>query len=249
MIDWGIIGVTVGFLLGLTGAGGAVIAVPLFIYLTGANISQATIYSLFAVIIGAAIGWIPQIKNTDWRVAPLFVGFSLVGSALFIRAKAISPDWLVAGLFVVVCAGSLYSIWRKRAPFNQEAERSRVLFPRSAFGGLLLGALVTMTGLGGGVVLMPMLLGWIRLPMRKATATSLATICFTSLVSLSLQRNSLPAPMEPTLIGALAVGSIVSSVVVKAVVEKWDARVLDSIRRWVITTVVAGSAFSVVMGS
>lgn len=249
MIEWGFIGIVVGFLLGLTGAGGAVVAVPLFIYLTGASLVQATVYSLFAVIIGAAIGWIPQRKNTDWRVVPLFSGFSLMSAALLVEVKALSPDWLIASLFVAVCALSLFSIWRKRAPLSKSAENASAILLRGAFGGLLLGALVTMTGLGGGVILMPILLGWIRLPMMRATATSLMTICLTSLLAVGLQRNSLPASMDLSLIGALAIGSILSSIAVKAMIERWDARVLDPVRRFVITAVVTGAALGVAMGS
>ena len=247
MIEWGVIGTAVGFLLGLTGAGGAVIAVPLFTHLVGASLSLATVYSLFAVLVAAAIGWVPQRKGTDWRVVPLFAGFSLVSAALAAPAKAASPDWVVMGLFVAVCMGSLFMVWRRGASLEREAASESALILRGASGGLLLGALVTMTGLGGGVILMPMLLGWMRLPMKRATATSLMVIFLSSLASLAFQSRSLPATLKPAWIGALALGATVSSVAVKAMIRRWDARTLDPLRRWVITAVIAAAVVGVIL--
>ena len=57
MLLWTIIGVVSGVVLGLTGAGGGIISVPMFIYLGGASIIEATILSLVTVAFCSVFAW------------------------------------------------------------------------------------------------------------------------------------------------------------------------------------------------
>ena len=50
--------------------------------------------------------------------------------------------------------------------------------------GLITGAVNGLFGAGGGMVLLPLLVGWIRLPTRHAMATSVAAILPICVVSL-----------------------------------------------------------------
>ena len=50
--------------------------------------------------------------------------------------------------------------------------------------GLLTGAVNGLFGAGGGMVLLPLLVGWIHLPTRRAMATSVAAILPICIVSL-----------------------------------------------------------------
>ena len=50
-----LIGVIVGLIMGLTGAGGALISIPLFLSLMNVSLKEATVLSLIAVMLGSLI--------------------------------------------------------------------------------------------------------------------------------------------------------------------------------------------------
>ena len=60
-----IAGVAIGSVLGFVGAGGSMLAVPIFIYVFGLSPVAATTASLLVVFVGAASGALPRIKQKE----------------------------------------------------------------------------------------------------------------------------------------------------------------------------------------
>lgn len=257
MIAWALIGAVVGLLLGLTGAGGAVIAVPLFIQLADVSLQQATVFSLYAVLAGAAFNWSVQRGDTELGTSFLLAAFSLAGSQLVAGWKPLAPPAFVKGLFIAVCLASLLTIWRQRSskakgfPLNSpptSRPMSRTTrAAQAAAGGVFLGGIVTMTGLGGGVILVPLLAGPLGLSMNRAAATSLLTITLASLISLWVQRTAVLAEFDPSRIAALVAGSIGAASLTRAALMRIHARKMDSIRRWIVTGVILFSVTSLLL--
>jgi hypothetical protein len=83
----------IGAVLGLIGAGGAVVAVPAFIYLFGFAPLEATTASLAVVAVSAATGAIPRIRLNQVRMrqALLFWGLGIVGTFAGSRWPPSSP--------------------------------------------------------------------------------------------------------------------------------------------------------------
>jgi uncharacterized protein len=237
--SWVFIGVSVGTLLGLTGAGGAIIAVPLFIHLTEASVREATTLSLIAVTFGALFnGWL-QRKHAVFRAAlPLFA-FSTLGSAALRPLKAHSPEWVIALVFISVGALSLYSIWRDKPAVESKEVKNPIRFWTSVvLGGFGFGGLVTMTGLGGGVILVPLLKRLFNMPFAETTATSLVLIILASISSLAFQWQGVSELLSPPALLALGLGSILSAIVTKAAIKKLEPRVVDQIRKIALTGVI-----------
>ena len=46
-----LLGVIIGVVMGLTGAGGALVAIPLFMQFQGMSLKEASVFSLIAVVI------------------------------------------------------------------------------------------------------------------------------------------------------------------------------------------------------
>lgn len=82
-MEWIIISLLVGLVLGLSGSGGGLVAIPLFIHLAGSDIKQATVLSLVVVLLGAIINWRTQRQLTKWRISLGIFLFSILGSAVF----------------------------------------------------------------------------------------------------------------------------------------------------------------------
>lgn len=179
-MEWGVIGLSVGVVLALTGAGGAVLAIPLFMTLLNMSLLMATTSSLVVVFLAASIGAISQDGKINFRIVILLSFSSILGAWLALPLKFIIPELVLKLLLAILSLYSLMVMWR---PINWRLSlqnRAWVHLP----GGLVLGALTTLTGLGGGVILLP----WLKLTTgRVDIVTSLMTIALVSSFSLALQ--------------------------------------------------------------
>lgn len=250
-LSWGSIGIIVGLLLGITGAGGAIVAVPLFIYLAEASLRDATVLSLIAVMAGASLNWLVQKENTDYKIGVLLFVFSAIGSVFFRTVKAASPDWVIMTLFIGVGMGSLISVWKKdvskKGVDTGSTDTRKGLILKGSIGGFALGGLVTMTGLGGGVVIMPYLKVAFSMPLPMATATSLLTTLLSSLFILGLQRDVVSPHLNPVPILALVIGSVVSALATRQLIKHVQQERLNLIRKFLITAVILMSVVSLLI--
>lgn len=247
MTLWALIGIAVGVMLGMTGAGGAVLAVPLFVHLADATIHQATVFSLIAVLTGAALSWALQWRHTDWLSAIGLATFSSVAVSLCSGFKADSPDWLIKALYLSVCIASLFSLWLPSRAFPKVASRDerpahlggRLI--QLLLAGLFLGSMVTMTGLGGGVILIPLLSGPLRIPMSRAVATSLLTVLLTATISAKAQWQSATALITAPLLLSLVAGSLFAAILTRQTLKRFSPERLNPWRRWMVSAVIAFS--------
>ena len=104
-----LIGIVIGLLLGLTGAGGSVFAVPLLILLGDVSIHQAVTLSLAAVATITLYGSVRNFGNQTilWKPAALLAGSGMLGAPLGqLFASILSEVLLVAGfsLLAVIIA-------------------------------------------------------------------------------------------------------------------------------------------------
>jgi uncharacterized membrane protein YfcA len=235
------IGATIGLVMGLTGAGGALIAIGLFIQFLGMSLKEATVYSLVAVIIASLTNFIFQRKYASTKLSFLLVLFSTFGSLIATPYKKFLPEILVSILLGAVSLYSLYGVWKPKSnlPFENDSLNSQKLsYPLTILIGLILGSLTTFTGLGGGVLMLPVLMGFYGLDQNRAVATSLITVALSSLTSLLIQvfggaKFEIDGQLVIVIFGILA-----SAYVVKIFMKKIDQSKMGLIRKIVFTFVV-----------
>ncbi|MDI9637560.1 sulfite exporter TauE/SafE family protein [Geitlerinema splendidum] len=187
---WSLVGTAAGVLLGIAGTGGGVIAIPILMTFGGYDIKEASAYSLLALTIGATISWFFQRKNTLYPVTAVLVLCASIFAFISAPLKDISPDWLVNFLLNLACLFSLYSLWILRKPGDLGENRPMTFRLKTAsVGGAIMGFFSTMTGLGGGVVIIPWLTGITRLAFDQSMACSLLTIAATAPLSAWRQGN------------------------------------------------------------
>lgn len=180
-------GTIVGFILGLIGGGGSILAVPLLVYVVGVSSphiaigtsSVAVALSAFANLIGHA-----RVGNVRWPCALVFSAAGIAGAALgsFFGKNFDGQKLLfLFGILMIVIALSM--LIRKPAssdsfvPLTRESA-SRLL-PRLLGIGGLVGALSGFFGIGGGFLIVPGLMVAARLPMIAAIGSSLVAVtCF-----------------------------------------------------------------------
>lgn len=180
-------GLIIGIVMGLTGAGGALVAIPLFMQFLGQSLKEASLYSLVAVVLASLMNFVAQRSYTKYKVGFVLVTSSIIGSFLTAPLKEILSSLWIAGILSVVSVYALFSVW---VPFKSKGVESQK--PKDGFGlsvtvGFCLGVLTTLTGLGGGVLMLPVFLGLYRFSRSEAVATSLFAVGLSSLGSLFIQ--------------------------------------------------------------
>jgi len=233
---WALVGSASGAVLGLAGTGGGVIAIPILMAFGGYDIKEASGYGLLALTVGAAISWFIQRKNTNYPLAGVLILFA--GTIAFLAAplKTISPHWLVNVLLNLTCIFSLYSLWVLRKP-NDPGENLPLPYQlkTASIGGMMTGFLSTMTGLGGGVVIIPWLTGITRLRFEQAMACSLLTIAVTAPIS-AWRQHTVDLRLAEWL--SLACAILVASLIVKKVVIYIPPSHLILVRKLALTGVI-----------
>lgn len=180
-------GIVIGIVMGLTGAGGALVAIPLFMQFMDQSLKEASLYSLVAVVVASLSNFLAQKKFTKYKTGLVIVIVSAIGSYLTAPFKeALSSLW-IAIILSMVSLYALFSVW-----FPTKIKEEHIGKPLdnvwvSIIVGLTLGALTTFTGLGGGVLMLPILLGVYRFTQPQAVATSLFAVGLSSLSSLVIQ--------------------------------------------------------------
>ncbi|MDG1582269.1 sulfite exporter TauE/SafE family protein [Pseudomonas sp. GOM6] len=173
------IGAILGLLLGLTGSGGSLVALPLLLSLH-LPLRDAIGVSLGAVALTALIGAVPRARlgQVAWRPALLLAVAGLPGNAVGQWLGRQIPELL---LILGFCALVLWSAWRMWRSSCQVRSGSGPLrsIPLVLIG-LAVGVFSGLMGVGGGFMVVPALLAFTPLSMLAASATSLAVIALVS---------------------------------------------------------------------
>lgn len=238
------IGLIVGLMMGITGAGGALIAIPLFITFLHFTLKEATILSLIAVILGTIINLFGQKNKVDHKMIFGFVIFGAVGNFLTLKLKAVVPDLAVASLLALIVFFSLWNIWR--SPHVKNNVPSKVHFIKIAVTGSLLGVITTLTGLGGGVLLLPILIRFGK-TYEEAIPTSLAIILFISMISFLMQGKIGFNLISLHDFSFLTLGTLSSFFLLKFLLKSFDPTRIENIRKSVFTLVTMYSMVSILL--
>lgn len=202
------IGIVVGLLLGLTGAGGSVFAVPLLTLAAGLPIDVAMGLSLGAVSVGALSGSIATLRARSYFAWPAILlvtsGFLTAPMGRILAAKIDGTVlMLMFSVLSLVIAGWMWMSATKR-PGNSYVVRAgsaepemenAMLCPLSQSGvfqlrpncvlalllaGSVVGFLSGLFGVGGGFLIVPILLSFSGMSMSLAVGTSLLVITVVS---------------------------------------------------------------------
>ncbi|MBU2408314.1 MAG: sulfite exporter TauE/SafE family protein [Gammaproteobacteria bacterium] len=173
-------GVLVGFVLGLVGGGGSILAVPLMVYLVGVpNPHIAIGTSALAVAINALTGLIAHIRrgNVKWRCSLVFAAAGIAGAfAGSTAGKAVDGGKLLF-LFAMVMIGVGAMMLRNR---GREGDPVVVLgrdnAPKLVGYGLGTGLFSGFFGIGGGFLVVPGLAAATGMPMLYAVGSSLVAV-------------------------------------------------------------------------
>lgn len=239
-----LIGLIVGIVMGLTGAGGALISIPLFMNLLNATLKEATILSLIAVLFGTSFNLAGSLSKVDWKIVIAFAVFGGISNFLAMELKGKTPDIVIAVSLSVVGLYSIVSIWQKKNDLNQKSKRS-VNLVKLMLTGSFLGFITTLTGLGGGVILVPILIKFYGKSYNESLPTSLATIFLISLSSFLIQGKTGFELFSVSELGLIALGAVLSFMILRKGLTLFNPDKIVIVRQLVFTSVTIYSIVSV----
>ena len=190
----------IGLVLGLIGGGGSILTVPIFVYILGVSPVLATSYSLFVVGFTAMIGVVKnyQTNMVDLKTGVIFAIPAFIG--VFLARKFILPeiphqiisfnsflltkDIAIMLLFAIIMFVAAFFMIKGRTETNSK-EEIKYNIPLLTLDGLIIGILTGLVGAGGGFLIIPALVFFAKLPMKKAVATSLMIIAIKSLIGFT----------------------------------------------------------------
>ncbi|MCP2032343.1 putative membrane protein YfcA [Okibacterium sp. HSC-33S16] len=178
-----VIGLAAGFLSGLFGVGGGILIVPALVILLALDQRIAAGTSLAAIVPMATVGVLSYALggSVDWIVALLLVIGSVVGaqigSALLARIPRRVLSWFFIGFLVVVIGTLFLAIPSRDASVDITVLSGAGLVVL----GLGTGVLSGLLGIGGGVVIVPLLILLFGASDLVAKGTSLLVIIPTAL--------------------------------------------------------------------
>ena len=181
----------VGFVLGLIGGGGSILAVPLLVYLVGVASPHVAIgTSAVAVALSALANVVAHARqgHVKWRCAMVFAAAGMVGAALgssfgkqFDGQKLLV---LFGALMIVIAVMMLLS--RSDAgdsDVHLTAKSAPHLMPFLLAYGTAVGALSGFFGIGGGFLVVPALMAATGMPLIYAVGSSLVSVAAFGLVT------------------------------------------------------------------
>ncbi len=177
-------GSIVGFVLGLVGGGGSIIAVPLLLYVVGIGSPHLAIgTSAIAVSLSAVANLANHARkgNVKWPCAFTFSAAGIAGAWLGSSFALRLPGEHLLTLFglVMVVVGAVMAL-RRDAEGNPDIHLSFSTAPRllpflvaTGFG---VGAVSGLFGIGGGFLIVPGLMLATNMPIAFAIGTSLVSV-------------------------------------------------------------------------
>ena len=184
-----------GMIGGLLGIGGSVGIIPLATIFISPDKQQLQCAAMLCNVAVASTAYRRYLKagTIEWtfarRIVPAAIVFVLAGVAASTVIDASSFRVIFAAFLMVVAVREfrLLAIGSEHSP-----DDARELSPARGAGiGAIMGFLSGLLGIGGGVVGVPLMRAWARIPMKRAVVTSVCTMVPLAMVGATMKSITL----------------------------------------------------------
>lgn len=202
MVELIFLGVGVGALSGFFGIGGGTILIPLLLLL-GFGTKEAIGISVVQMVFSSIYGSYLNNKKGSLDISMVgtigvggFIGALLSG---FITSSV--DDKILEIIFLAFASFALLRMFFKIEEDRAQKEANRMLL---FFIGFIIGAISMTVGVGGGLLLIPILVGFLHVELKKAISAGLFFVVFSSMAGLISHGLSRHVDFESGIIIGLA---------------------------------------------
>jgi uncharacterized protein len=238
----------IGLSLGLIGAGGSILTIPVFVYILKKDPVSSSVYSMFVVGISSMAGSIQSIFNrlVDFKAALAFGIPSVMG--VFIARRTIFPVipdelfsigsfTLTKSMLLMLCLSLLMVLAGRRMlkpsiRTDRFAQGTKQVTISLLLRGLFVGLVTGLLGIGGGFLIVPALYLLVNLPVKKAIGTALLIIAINSLFSFLNSYAS--TEIEWHLLFKFSMGAVLGIIIGTKLSRKIPGDYLKKVFGWVI---------------
>ena len=183
-------GAGAGLAVGITGGGGAVVAVPLLVYVLGLDAVQAVAISVLGVGVASVSSFLSRVRRAevDAGVGALLSAGGIASAPFGAALGARLPEAVLLGAFGLLAAVIALRMWATAGhpadmtlgPCAISRRRSWRCISVLSLTGLTTGLLSGIFGVGGGFIVVPAVVFATGLPIHRAVATSLMVVSIVS---------------------------------------------------------------------
>jgi len=182
MIELIFLGSIVGVLSGFFGIGGGTILVPLLLLIgfeTKVAIGVAVVQMVFSSVYGSYLNHKKGTLDTA-MIGIIGIG-GFIGALLSGNIASSFDDVTLELIFLAFAIFALLRLFIKTKEELSQREVSKLML---FFIGFVLGAISMTIGVGGSILLVPILVGFLHVPLKKAISAGLFFVVFSSIAGL-----------------------------------------------------------------
>lgn len=199
-----LIGIFIGTMSGFFGIGGGMILIPILVVL-GFDIKVAIGISIIQMVFSSLFGsYLNHKKGSLIIKEGLYIGMGgFLGGFLGAYLTAYIPTLVLQILFICLLLFASFRLWFSNPNINEVLTKTydkRFLFTLGTFIGIFSMAL----GIGGSIILTPLLVGFLHYPLKKAISAGLFFVVFSSIAGLLSRLSTGSIDYENGLIVATA---------------------------------------------
>ncbi len=184
MTELVLFGIITGFVSGFFGVGGGLVLVPLLVA-TGFAMKEAIAISVMQMVFSSIYGsFLNSKKAKEVFKDGIIIGFGgFIGGLQNSFVHSIVSNEFLQYFFILIIILSIIKIFVSPAESDEEIKTHSklVLF----MVGFMVGIIAMSIGVGGAIMLTPILVGFMKYPIKKASSLSLFFVIFSSIAGFS----------------------------------------------------------------
>jgi uncharacterized protein len=195
----------IGFVLGLLGGGGSILAVPTFLYVFHVEPKPAIAMSLVVVGMSAFVGFLTHWRQgtVNLRIAAAFGALAMVGSFAGARVARFVPSSVQLSLFAAFAITAAVMMLRDSLRAGRPVSHAAGPHAAGPHAGLrftpllgvqavAVGVLTALIGAGGGFLIVPALVFAANVPVKEAVGSSLLIIAMNAVSGVAGYLGQVP---------------------------------------------------------
>ena len=237
-----LLGSAVGLVSSFLGVGGGIFIVPLLPTIAGVSSSQAVGTSLFTVFLVTSknIYAFNKKRQVPWAAAlNLAIGASIATFLTSMVLDQINESYLVLALAAVLLGTAIRLFFQGKAEPIKDSEITKSFDYRALVLGFFCGSIVGVTGIGGGILYGPLLLGFKMVKEEQmAPGSNVVMFCSSLMASIgfALNADEIDFPNLGLIRMDLALMIFASAFVLSKIGHKYQGGIDPKKRKWIMAS-------------